>query len=178
MNFHPFPVLKTERLILREMRLSDALDLYEMRQDVRMHENTDTLPDQSIEETIKYLEKMKSGVQNNRWIIWSIEHEKTNKVIGSICIWNIDETLSTGELGYGIMPSFQGQGFMKEALLSVVHYGFHNLPLKSLEAYTEKNNITSIKLLETLHFIPIKIVIDPGYFKNRDFEMVVYELHQ
>jgi ribosomal-protein-alanine N-acetyltransferase len=33
---------------------------------------------------------MNKGVDYNKWIIWAVEHEVSKKVIGSICIWNIN----------------------------------------------------------------------------------------
>jgi ribosomal-protein-alanine N-acetyltransferase len=177
MNFNPFPVLHTKRLTLRAMQTSDAFDLFEMRHDEHMHEYTDTFPDPSIEDTLKYIDKMTVGVANNLWIIWAIELLESKKVIGSICIWNIEADNLSAELGCGIMPSYQGLGYMKEALVCVVEYGFHELGLKTLEAYTEKANIPSIKLLNSSGFIATKVVIDSGFLKNRDFEMIVYQKH-
>ena len=46
---------------------------------------------------------MNDGVEHDKWIIWAIEHKNSKKVIGSICIWNINEVGDSGELGYGII---------------------------------------------------------------------------
>lgn len=65
---------------------------------------------------------------------------------------------------------------MKEALLAVVEYGFKDMKLKALEAYTEENNIKSIKLLKGCNFAETKRVDDEGYFNNRIYHMIVYRL--
>jgi len=44
-------------------------------------------------------------------------------VIGSISIWNINLKQKSAELGYGIIPAYQGLGLMKEALLTAADYG-------------------------------------------------------
>lgn len=175
-NFTPFPNLETEKLILRRMTQNDANDLFEMRKDSRMNEYTDTKVDENIEETKAYIDNMNKGIDDNKWIIWAIEHKKSNKVIGSISIWNIDKEQKSGELGYGIIPDYQGQGLMKEALLSVIKYGFDNMDLNALDAYTEESNFKSVKLLEKCKFIEINRVDDEGYFNNRIYHMVVYRL--
>lgn len=141
-----------------------------------MHEYTDTIPDKSTEETRAYIGKMDKGVDENKWIIWAIEHKRSKKVIGSISIWNINIKQRNGELGYGIIPGFQGKGLMKEALLGVVDYGFNVMNLKALMAYTEENNIKSIKLLEGCKFTMKKRVDDQARFSNRVYHMVVYSL--
>lgn len=175
-NFTPFPNLETKNLILRKMAYNDINDLFQMRKDPRMNEYTDTKLDENIDETRSYIDRMNKGVDDDKWIIWAIVHKQSNKVIGSICIWNINMEQMCGELGYGIIPDYQGQGLMKEALLSVVEYGFNVMNLTALDAYTEENNLKSINLLEKSNFIEINRVDDEGYFSNRVYHMVVYRL--
>lgn len=175
-SFMPFPVLETERLILRKINHNDVDDLFDMRNDPRMVEHTDSKPDQNINETRAYIDKMNTGVDDNKWIIWAIEHKQISKVIGTISIWNFNDECTSGEFGYGIIPEYQGQGFMKESLLRVTEFGFDKLNLIELYAYTEENNLASIKLLESCNFVEIDRVIDPGYFTKRDYHMIVYRL--
>lgn len=174
--FTPFPILETENLILRKMHQGDVQDLFEMRNDPRMNEYTDSIPDVSMDETKAYVDKMNKGVHDNKWIIWAIEHKQVGKVIGSISIWNLNREQISGELGYGIMPDYQGQGFMKEALLRVVKYGFEVMKLKTLDAYTEASNVRSIKLLERCKFVESDRVDDQGYYSNRIYHMIVYRI--
>lgn len=175
-NFTPFPNIETKNLILRRMNYSDIFDLFEMRKDPRMGMHTDTKLEETTDETKAYIDKMNKGVDSNKWIIWAIEYKQSKKVIGSISIWNIDAVQESGELGYGIIPDYQGKGLMKESLLSVVEYGFDVMNLKTLDAYTEENNIKSIKLLDNCNFIEINKVNDEGYFNNRVYHMIVYRL--
>lgn len=176
MNFNPFPTLETNNLLLRKMDENDRNDIYEMRKDPRMNEYTDSKEDENISETTAYIEKMNKGIDENKWIIWAIEHKLTQKVIGSISIWNMNDELKSGELGYGIIPSFQGKGLMKEALQSVVKYGFTVMKLKEIVAYTEENNHASLRLLESCQFIEIDKVKEDGYYKKQVFQMIVYRL--
>ncbi|MFT9495474.1 GNAT family N-acetyltransferase [Anaerosolibacter sp.] len=175
-NFNPFPVLETKNLILRRMEHRDVHDVLEMRKDPRMHEYTDTKPDETPEETQVYIEKMNKGIDENKSIIWAIEHRQSKKVIGSISIWNINLEEGIGELGYGINPEYQGRGFMKEALLEVIDFGFNAMNLRALDAYTEENNLKSNKLLGSCKFTEIDRVDDQGYHSNRIYHMIVYRL--
>lgn len=177
-SFTPFPRIETKNLILRRMNNNDADDLFEMRRDPLMSEHTDTKPDETIEDTQAYIDKMNKGVDNNKWVIWAIEHKQTCKVIGSISIWNISSELKSGELGYGIIPGYQGRGLMKEALLSVVEFGFGVMGLKVLNAYTEENNLKSVKLLENCCFAEVDRVDEEGFFNDRVYHMVVYRLEK
>ena len=175
-NFSPFPDIETKNLLLRRMNHTDINDLFEMRKDSRMNEYTDTKIEKNLDETKAYIHKMNKGIDDNKWIIWAIEHKQSNKIIGTISIWNINWEQKNGELGFGIIPNYQGQGLMKEALLNVVEYGFDVMQLKTLDAYTEENNLKSMKLLERCKFVNINRVDDEGYYSSRVYHMIVYRL--
>lgn len=69
-------------------------------------------------------------------------------MIGSICLWNFSNNLKTAEVGYSLYPEFQNKGIMSEALKSVIDYGFNELKLDKIEAFTHSKNEPSKKLLE------------------------------
>lgn len=123
-SFNPFPTIESQNLILRRMNHTDANDLFKMRNDERMNEFTDSVNDKNISDTINYINKMNNGIDQSKWIIWAISLKESNKVIGTICIWNLNEEESSGELGYRIMPSFQRRGYMKESLREVLNMDF------------------------------------------------------
>lgn len=173
--FTPFPVLKTQRLILRAITLTDAEALFSMRSNPQMHLYTDTKMDESIEETKSYIEKMNAGVKANRWLIWAIEEKATGRVIGSISIWNLDAEKNTAELGYGLNPEFQGHGYMQEALQCVVDYGLKTMKLTILEAYTEAENTASSSLLLKCGFAKTGEMDDQGYLNERVYHMHIYQ---
>jgi len=176
MLFHPFPVLETERLILRKMSPDDRDDFFVMRSDERMHTYTDTTPDRDASQTEEYLTRVIQGVDENHWLIWAIEQRVTRRVIGSIGIWNFNEDQTSAELRYGIATEFQGKGYMSEALVRVTEYAFATLQLAVLEAYTEAENTPSRRLLERIGFVVSGQVDDPSADDASVYHMIVYRL--
>lgn len=176
-NFTPFPNLETKNLLLRRLNYRDVNNLYEMRRDAQMNEYIDVKPDENITETKEYIDKMNRGIDNNKWIIWAIELKQSEKIIGTISIWNINTEQTGAELGYGIMPDYQGKGFMKEALLRVVQYAFDIMSLKYLDAYTEENNLKSIRLLKRCDFKEVNKIKEEGYFNSRVYNMIVFRIN-
>ena len=172
--FISFPVLLTERLILRRMKDEDVDDLFNMRKDPEMHEYTDTMPDQAIKETFSYMEKMDKGIEEGKWILWVLETKLSGRVIGSVSIWNFNDKKTTAELGYGIIPFEQGKGYMTEALRKVLEFCFKELGMEWIEAYTEEDNSKSTSMLERLGFVEVNRVIDQGYNKERFYNMIVF----
>jgi ribosomal-protein-alanine N-acetyltransferase len=170
------PILKTKNLILRELRKTDLQDLYALRKDPSLHLYTDSLPDKDILETKNYLQKMVEGTRLNKWIIWGIELKSEVRLIGTISIWNFNRKRSIGELGYGIDYLYRNQGYMKEALVEVSKYAFEDLKMEALNAYTEVNNIPSIRLLEGLGFKKITQILEIGQITKSQYQMLLYQL--
>ena len=174
--FDPFPILETERLLIRRIEQSDAEDIFSMRSHAMMHEYTDTIPDTQIVQTSNYISRIHKGLSDKIFILWGIELKSEHKLIGTVCIWNLEEMSNSGELGYGIHPDYHHKGYMKEALIPVIQFGLNAMKLSVIEAYTEINNLHSIRLLEKLNFHKDKIITEKGQNKNQDFQMTVYRL--
>ncbi|MFX1254046.1 MAG: GNAT family N-acetyltransferase [Promethearchaeota archaeon] len=155
-DFKPFPVLKTERLILRQLQIEDEADIFALHSDESVLEFIDTPKANSLDEARDFIHKTNDGITKNEWIMWGIVLSDTNKLVGTICIWNISKKHSKAEIGYVLLPEYQGKGIMQEALTKVLHYGFEAMQLHAIEAYTHPKNLKSINLLDRNKFIWIK----------------------
>lgn len=177
-DFSVLPILETDRLILRKMTMDDKEDLFEMRSNPIMSEHNDTKAETDITETEAYIKKMLNGIENEQWLIWAVVEKISQKVIGSVSIWNFGETKSCAELGYGINPKYHRNGYMKEVLKSIIIFCFDELNFEYLDAYTEEKNIPSRSLLESFSFKNVSTVIDEGFYSKRNFNMVEYRLER
>lgn len=146
-NLSPFPVLVTERLILRQPDISDANDLLILRSDEKVNEFIDRPKTLTIEDAKTFIEKINNGIANNQCMYWAITQKGNSSVIGTICCWNIDLVHDMGEIGYELKPESQGKGIMLEAISKVIEFGFKEVNLKVITALLKKNNIRSIQLL-------------------------------
>ncbi len=172
--FKPFPVFETDRLILRALVSSDEADIFAMRSHPFMHQYTDTIPDVELKQSSDYIERVQKGIDESQFILWAIAIKSLNKVIGTVCIWNLDDLLNCGELGYGLHPNYHHQGYMKEALSGVIKFGLETMKLSKIEAFTEINNLDSIHLLDKLKFKREKVIVEKGHNVPRDYHMAVY----
>ena len=174
MEFNPLPSFTTPNLILRQIKEEDLNHIHYMRTLPQMIEYVDMKLDNDLNETLVYINRMNKGIMENKWVIWAIEHKSDKKVIGTISVWNFDENKTKAELGYGIIPAYQNFGYMSEALDWIVDAAFNTYRLKSIYAYTEENNKSSIRLLEKAKFIYDSKVNEEGYFKKGILTMLVY----
>ncbi len=152
LNFTPFPILETARLRLRQIEMTDAENIYNHRLKEKVNTHLEDFPHKSIEETKAFIVKIQNAVAANETILWVINEKGSDTFIGTVCLWNINKETERGETGYTLEPEFHGKGYMTEALEKSIDYAFNTIKLKSIEAYTSKNNIGSIKVLTKNNF--------------------------
>ena len=79
---------------------------------------------------------------------WGLERLEDKNLIGTICLWNLDRRTNSAEIGYELLPQYQGMGLMQEALNAIINYSFTDVGLNVLTAWTHKENAASSRLLE------------------------------
>jgi [ribosomal protein S5]-alanine N-acetyltransferase len=153
MNFPPFAYLSTERLVLRELRLTDANEIFLLRSNKEVNELIDRVTATSIDEAHQFINMIISNQLNNESVMWVISFKDEPKLIGTIVYWNIVKEKDQAEIGYELLSQYHGKGIMQEALLKVVDFGFKTLGLKTIVADPKSNNQPSVKLLEKCGFV-------------------------
>lgn len=153
MNFPPFTNLVTERLFLRELRLTDVHEIFLLRSNKEVNELIDRVTATSIDEAQKFINMIISNQLNNESFMWVITLKDEPKLIGTIVYWNIVKEKDQAEIGYEMLPQYHGKGIMHEALLKVIDFGFKTLGLKTIVAEPKSNNQPSVKLLKKCGFL-------------------------
>jgi len=152
LNFTPFPELNTERLFMRQLVDGDKKELFFIRSDPQINNYIDRPRPSNIEDVNKFISMINRGIKKNEWIYWVITLKNDCNLIGTICLWNINKSNSTGEIGYELHPEYQGIGIMNEAIKCILDFGFNIIKLKRIDAYTHKDNLASTKLLQKHNF--------------------------
>ena len=151
-NFNPFPVLETERLLLRKPEATDVDDLFEIRS------NADTMRfiprpvAQSPQEVADLLNVINTFLESNEKINWAMQLKSTGKFIGLIGYVDLKPYNYRGEIGYVINENYRRRHLMEEAASRIVEYGFSEMSLHSIEAIVHPENVASQKLLKKLLF--------------------------
>ena len=170
LNFNPFPIIKTERLVLRPLHISDDDKMFFLRTDDDVNKYISNPKPSSIDDVRDLIYRLMNGVKNNEWIFWVMALKHKPELIGTICFWNINKETATGEIGYTLLPDHWGKGYMHEIMHPTIEYGFNAMKLKTIEAFTHKDNKSSTKLLEKNNFI-----LNPHKKAEENADMIVYE---
>lgn len=154
LDFSIFPVLETDRLVLRRLVLSDAPEIYRLRSDLAVAALTGIVPSSTIDDAIAHINKIEKLVSENASVYWAISYKQDPALIGTICLWNFDIPQETVEIGYELLPEYRGKGLAAEAIKCVTTFGFDEIGARSITAFPSEANVASVKLLEKLGFKP------------------------
>ncbi|WP_295712949.1 GNAT family protein [Mucilaginibacter sp.] len=147
-----FPELHTHRLRLRELMFSDTQQLLAIRSNDDINRFIGRSSVQTAEAVNQFIAARRKDMIDKRSVYWGIELKCSGKLIGAICYWNLNDKAISAEIGYELLPSEQGKGLMKEAVDSVIAYGFDEMELNTITAWLSPANVKSVQLLERHHF--------------------------
>ncbi|MGX5818905.1 GNAT family N-acetyltransferase [Chitinophaga lutea] len=164
LHFPPIPRLETARLVLREMRDSDAQALFELRSDPEVMRYIPRPLAQTLDDITAFLTRIDALASEQAAIVWALA-EKTdeNLLIGYIGYVKIHKEHFRAEVGYSLAPRKQGQGIMHEALQAVIDFGFNTMQLHSIEGIIDPAHQASARVLERHGFVK------EGHFKENEF---------
>jgi len=174
MKFKSFPEIKTERLFLRKIEEFDYDVILFLRSDetvtkfIKRPENRKT---KNKADAIKFIKEINDAFEKNKSFSWGITLINDSKIIGTICLWNFSQNSKTAEVGYDLDPKFQRKGIMSEALKMIIDFGFKELKLDKIEAFTHKENESSKILLKKNGFYFIEDRKDLDNESNIIFEL-------
>lgn len=176
-EFTPFPVLETQRLVLRRITKDDLPELFYFRSDPVILQYLGKNPARDHEEVSRFIEGIDENIRNNEGILWGIVLKGAPaNLIGTICYWNIQKENFRSEMGYVLDPRHWKKGYMKEAIMEALNYGFTKMGLHSVEARVSALNTASSAVLEATGFIK-EAHFKEDFFYNGKFEdTAVYSL--
>ncbi|WP_373553971.1 GNAT family N-acetyltransferase [Haliscomenobacter sp.] len=145
-------ILQTERLIFRKLTLNDTEFIIELVNSPGWLQYIGYRNIHTTEDAVKYLQDgpMKSYAQNGFGLL--LIQLKTTKASIGMCGLLKRDALSLPDLGYALLPAYEGKGYITEATSAYLEYVHQHLHISKLFAITNLDNEKSIRVLEKLHF--------------------------
>lgn len=147
--------LETERLVLRPLELSDAVAMFSMDSNPNVHRYLWQNPTQHIEETHAIIEKVQAQYVRNGIGRFATLLKDTGEFIGWTGIKYIDDHVENGntnffDYGYRLDEKFWNKGYATEASILWLGYGFDQLKIDIMNAYTHQENAASNHILQKI----------------------------
>jgi ribosomal-protein-alanine N-acetyltransferase len=123
-----FPILETERLILREISHDDSQAIFKNFSDPEVARWFFDQPLTDIEQAEKFIDSFNNEFKNGEGLTWALVIKKEDTCVGT-CGYGEIEHGARGEIGFDLAKEQWGKGLMSEALAPIIEYGFDVLGL-------------------------------------------------
>lgn len=176
-NFNnPFPILETPRLLLRRINKEDAAEIFALRSHPETMRYIPRPLATKIEDAVEHFNMIDSKIETNEGINWAITLKGNSKMLGIIGHYRIQVENCRSEIGYMLLPEYQNQGVITEAIDAVLSYGFDVMDLHSVEAIIDPENGASEKVLLKNGFVKEAHILENEYFDGKFWDTVIYSL--
>jgi ribosomal-protein-alanine N-acetyltransferase len=169
-------IMKTERLLLKELEPSDFEFLYRMEllPETNYYEKDAPDPKEKYLERYQwYIDKSKE-VPASGGLYFVIHIADTMETVGRIfvhCNW---ELVREWEFGYGLLPEHWGKGYATEASKIIVKHAFENMNVHKLVAFCNAENARSAALLQKLGMKLEGRIREDRWIRNRWYDSLFY----
>ncbi len=160
--FSGFPEIKTERLVLREIKQEDAEWIYKLRSNsqVARYETFKSYTNiKQAENTIKWF---RDEYKNRKGIVWGICLKDHDEIIG-ILHCEIEVPKVRADFGYDLRPEYWNKGIMTETVKALLDFTFNKIDVYRIESAVSTQNYASIRVLEKAGFVK------EGILRKRSF---------
>jgi ribosomal-protein-alanine N-acetyltransferase len=145
------PQLTTERLVLVPFRVELVQAAIQSRAELERHLDArvhSEWPNRDFGEILPFLAQQLT--EDPKLLDWSylIVASTDRIVIGEIGFKGKPNSEGVVEIGYGIVPSYQGRGFATEAASALVQWALSHPEVKRVVAECLISNVPSIRVLE------------------------------
>jgi ribosomal-protein-alanine N-acetyltransferase len=160
--------LLTSRLVLTELTLEDAPDLFEVRGDPQAMEFWDWPADPNPAITQALVARMIQEVSAGRATHWALRLRADRTFVG-VCDLSELGYGDCADLGFMLVRRHWGQGLAQEAVTAILEYA-RQLGLRSVHARVHDGSERSVRLLERAGFVVTQLIpqleIRPGVFRD------------
>ena len=171
-----FPLLETERLVLREITVEDAPSILNYLSDKEVMKYYGLEPFQTVKDAIDEISWYQSILSNKTGIRWGITVKGQLEVIGSCGFLNVDAQHARADIGFELNQTYWGQGIASETLKPIITYGFNQLQLQRIQALIEPANTASQMLVERHGFVREGLLRSYEYTCGKYDDLYMYSL--
>jgi ribosomal-protein-alanine N-acetyltransferase len=146
--------IETERLLLRELLLSDVDGMFELDSNPKVHLFLGNKPVKDIEESLDQIKNIQQQYKDFGIGRWAVILKETNEFLGWSGIKFIRNEINNHkdfyEIGYRFIEKHWGKGYATEAGKAFINYAFNVMKVEAVYAYADAGNENSRKILEKL----------------------------
>lgn len=171
-----FPVRHTSRLVLREIVASDAEALFVIHSDAATMRWFGIDPLTRLEEAATLAGLFASWFTAKTGLRWALVRRDNDQLIGTCGLFRWNKSWRNCMIGFELARDCHRQGYMSEAVSSILEYGFVNMQLNRIQAETHAENIASGSLIQKLGFEFEGVHREHGFWGSQFHDLNCYSL--
>lgn len=143
-NIENPPIIRTDRLVLRQWNSTDLEPFASMNADPRVREYFPGL--QTREESDHSVSLVSNHIEKFGWGFWAASLAETGEFIGFIGLEDVyfqANFVPAVEIGWRLAFKHWGKGYATEGALACLRYGFETLKLNEIVSFTTVENTRS-----------------------------------
>jgi ribosomal-protein-alanine N-acetyltransferase len=146
-----FPVLTTERLLMRKFQPEDIQSVYKAlsHPEVIRHYGVSY---ESLEATQEQMDWFAKIEKEEKGFWWAVCNRHDQAFFGAVGFNNRSKEHRKTEMGYWLLPEYWGSGIIGEAGRAACDYAFREMSVHRIEAVVETENSNSKKIMARLGF--------------------------
>jgi [ribosomal protein S5]-alanine N-acetyltransferase len=177
-----FPVIHTDRLILRNFLAADLASVYEIFSHPAVTEFYDLATFTHRDQAAKLVNaniasNQECGARAFRWAICL--RSEPNTMIGSCGFHTVNKSFFSFEIGYELNHTYWRKQFAYEAVQAMIDFCFRNnfpFPVNRISATTNLESDRSIRLLSKLGFKEEGVLRQYGFWKNQFHDLRLFSV--
>ena len=174
LSFSPYPIIETERLILRKPTLKDSEAIFELCRRPETSQYSYWRPHNNVNETREMIKQKLCDIRKGALPpFFAVEEKSTGQVVGTCSYVSADNCYKSVEIGYSILSDCWGQGFGAEVAWGLTGYAFDRMEAQRVYARVLPENTASLKLLEKLGFAFEAVLKKDFFFDGKVSDVAV-----
>ncbi len=146
-------ILQTDRLILREITVDDAAFMIGLLNQPSFIKYIGDRGVRDLDGAREFIEnKYRQSYREHGYGLYMIELKDAGMTPIGMCGFVRRDTLPAPDIGFALLPQFEGKGYAFESASAVMEYGRDTLGFDRVLAITTTDNESSGKLLTKLGF--------------------------
>jgi RimJ/RimL family protein N-acetyltransferase len=145
--------LPAARVTLRTLTAADVPTLFGFFSDPEVTRYWSRPPMTHLARARTLVRDIRAGYRSGDSLQLGVERNSDEILIGTCTLFHFYPNCRRAEIGYALGSTYWGQGFMHEALQTLLTFAFEDLSLHRLEADIDPRNAASARSLERLGFV-------------------------
>lgn len=148
MVFKEFPVLESEKLILKKIEDVNSQEVYEIYSNDKVFEFCGIIPKHNIQTIINMIGHFERDYNKKSRVKWGIfQKNANNKLVGIIEAMDFNQKVDMVTIGYFLAQPYWGKRIASEAVSKLIEFLFEKVNVNRIQAEVMPANEVSKKVL-------------------------------